>query len=94
MKKICLLLVLTLLLSGCGQEPLPTETTVTEESTAPVETTETAGEIPATEAVTGDHSYRGEDWESGYVAGAFSAPTWIRMCITRCALPVISTFSC
>lgn len=67
MKKICLLLVLTLLLSGCGQEPLPTETTVTEESTAPVETTETAGEIPTTEAVTGDHSYRGEDWESGYV---------------------------
>lgn len=64
MKKFCLLLVLALLLSGCGQKPLPTETTATEESTAPSETT---GEIPTTEPVTVDHSYRGEDWESGYV---------------------------
>lgn len=64
MKKICLLLVLALLLTGCGREPLPPETRVTEESTAPTETT---GEIPATELVTVDHSYRGEDWESGYV---------------------------
>lgn len=67
MKKICLILVVALLLSGCGREPLPTETTATEESTVTVETTETTGEIPTTEPVAVDHSYRGEDWESGYV---------------------------
>ena len=64
MTKICLLLVVALLLCGCGREPLPPETTGAKASTGPSETT---GEITATEAVTVDHSYRGEDWESGYV---------------------------
>ena len=64
MKKICLMLVLALLLTGCGREPLPPESTATEASTVPIETT---GEIPTTEPVTVDHSYRGEDWDSGYV---------------------------
>ena len=67
MKKLCLLLAFLLLLSGCRQETSPTQTSATENSTVPTETKESTVETPTTEAVAVDHSYRGEDWESGYV---------------------------